>query len=44
MRILISTAAAGLMTLHGIAAAAEIKVMIPPPVREALESDSKRLC
>jgi molybdate transport system substrate-binding protein len=28
--------AAGLALLHGVAAAAEIKVMIPPPVREAL--------
>ena len=37
MRAVMSTATAGLMILHGIAAAAEIKVMIPPPMREALD-------
>ncbi len=36
VRRALCTAAASLTLLHGVAAAAEIKVMIPPPVREAL--------
>ena len=36
VRRALCTAAASLMLLHGVAAATEVKVMIPPPVREAL--------